>query len=152
MSWFLALTLKSSRKSASLRKGDRDPRTYVWMDRKNFKRYACFKTHWHMTRRFWVVGEFVLKECCFSSWPETSWLKVQYSLRACDGGSWGWIPHCRSVGGGALHRHPCRLCWAEMWEGSGCHFVFVQQNPPSYTTGRGWLWIDLQTCNGSARL
>ena len=52
MSAFLALTLKSSRKSASLRKGDRDPRTYVWMDRKNFKRYACFKTHWHMTRRF----------------------------------------------------------------------------------------------------
>ena len=56
MSGFLALTLKSSRKSASLRKGDRDPRTYVWTDRKNFKRYACFKTHWHMPRRFGVVG------------------------------------------------------------------------------------------------
>ena len=44
MSAFLALTLKSSRKAASLRKGDRDPRTYVWTDRKNFKRYVCFKT------------------------------------------------------------------------------------------------------------
>ena len=44
MSAFLALTLKSSRKSAPLRKGDRDPRTYVWTNRKNFKRYACFKT------------------------------------------------------------------------------------------------------------
>ena len=90
-----------------------------------------------------------IEECCFSSWPETSCLYVQYSLRA-----WilAWIPHCRSVGGGAIHRHPCRLCWAEMWEGSGCHHVFVQQNPPSYTTGRGWVWIDLHTCNGSARL
>ena len=37
MSTFLALTLKSSRKAASLRKGDRDPRTYVWTDRTNSK-------------------------------------------------------------------------------------------------------------------
>ena len=44
MSASLALTLKSSRKAASLRKGDRDPCTYVWMDRKNFKRYVCFET------------------------------------------------------------------------------------------------------------
>ena len=44
MSTFLALTPKSSRKAASLRKGDRDPRTYVWTDRTNFKRYVCFKT------------------------------------------------------------------------------------------------------------
>ena len=35
MSAFLALTLKSSRKSASLRKADRDPRKHVWKDRKN---------------------------------------------------------------------------------------------------------------------
>ena len=93
-----------------------------------------------------------MKECCFSSRPETSSLNVQYSLRACDGGSWGWIPHCRSIGGRAVHWHPCRLFWAEMWEGSGCHHIFVQQNPPSYTTGCGWLWIYLHTCNGSARL
>ena len=44
MSTFLALTLKSSRKAASLRKGDRDPRTYVWTDRTNFKRFFFFKT------------------------------------------------------------------------------------------------------------
>ena len=49
--------------------------------------------------------------------------------------SLGWICQCPSVGGGALPRHPCRLCWEEMWEGSGCHHVFVKQNPSSYTTG-----------------
>ena len=49
--------------------------------------------------------------------------------------SLGWICQCPSVGGGALPRHPCRLCWEEMWKGSGCHHVFVKQNPSSFTTG-----------------
>ena len=185
-------------------------RTYVWTDRKNFKRYACFKTrngtgiwlavfrgkvcplgcsekvcipspflrscqklggggrsHFHVNNSLLVIPFLVflmlhedrfcgfvlvarwvymrstyIEECCFSSWPETSCPYVQSSLRACDGGSWGWIPHCRSVRGGALHLHPCRLCRAEMWQCSGCHHVFVQQNPPC-TTGRGLLWIGL---------
>ena len=45
MSAFLALTLKSSRKSASMLKGDRDPRNeHVWTDRKISK--DCFKTRY----------------------------------------------------------------------------------------------------------
>ena len=56
MSAFLALTLKSSRKLVSLRKGDRDPRTGVWTDRKNFKRYACFKTRYGSGIRLAVLG------------------------------------------------------------------------------------------------
>ena len=56
MSAFLALTLKSSRKSASLRKGNRDPCTYVWTDRKNFKRCACFKTRCGTGIRLAVLG------------------------------------------------------------------------------------------------
>ena len=51
---------------------------------------------------------------------------------------------------GSTSVHPCRLCWAETWEGSVCHRVFVQQNPPSYTIESGWMWIDLHTRNGSA--
>ena len=102
-------------------------------------------TRWvHMRKTY-------IEECCSTSWPETSCLYVQSSLRT-DLWWWilGWIPHCRSVGGGVLPLPPCRFCWAEMWEGSGCHHVFVQQNPSCYTTGRGWLWIDLHTRNGLA--
>ena len=170
----LALTLKSSRNSTSLWKGDWDPRNehmckwydwlpstgktkqpYVWTDRKNFKRCACFKTrygtgirlavlggkvcplgclekacipspflrscqklggggrsHFHVNNSLLVIPFLVflmlhedrfcwfvlvtrwvhmrstyIEECCFSSWPETSCLYVQSSLRACDGGS-----------------------------------------------------------------
>ena len=107
---------------------------------------------WFVLDTFWVhMRKTYIEKCCFSSWPETSCLHVQSSLRT-DLWWWilGWIPHGRSVEGGVLPRHPCRFCWAEMWEGSGCHHVFVQQNPSSYTTERGWLWIDLHTRNGSA--
>ena len=72
MSAFLALTLKSSTRSASLWKGNRDPCTYVWTDRKNFKRYACFKTRYGTGIRLAVLGRKVcplgcLEKACIPS-------------------------------------------------------------------------------------
>ena len=99
---------------------------------------------WFVLDTRWVhMRKTYIEKCCFSSWPETSCLHVQSSLRT-DLWWWilSWIPHCWSVEGGVLPQHPCRFCLAEMWEGSGCHHVLVQQNPSSYMTGRGWLWID----------
>ena len=104
--------------------------------------YQCcgfaLDTRWvHMRKTY-------IEKCCFSSWPETSCLYVQSSLRT-DLWWWilGWIPHCWSVEGGVLPQHPCRFCLAEMWEGSGCHHVLlISATKPVFLLDRAWLTVN----------
>ena len=187
-------------------------RTYVWTDRKNFKRYACFKTrngtgiwlavfrgkvcplgcsekvcipspflrscqklggggrsHFHVNNSLLVIPFLVflmlhedrfcgfvlvthafdmrstyIEECCFSSWPETSCLYVQSSLRT---DLWQWIlhvvgiPHCQSVGGGWGSTSTflqTLLSDVRRFRMPSCLCATLAPPPPSYMIGCGW--------------